>query len=174
MAQETTTLEAKVDRLLEMMEAERKRREALEELVQELSHLSRPVCWRMVEVFDDLERRSYFGFAREGLYVLDRIVTEFSEEDVRALGDHIVTILTTVRNMTQPEVLALANRALDTLRTEETDGRDLSTLALLRQLSDPEVKRGLARLIRVVTVLAEAPSAEEVASHPVTHEGGSR
>jgi uncharacterized protein YjgD (DUF1641 family) len=85
--------------------------------------------------------------------VLEKIVTEFDEEDVRALGDNIVTILTTVRNMTQPEVLSFANNAVTAIQPVEPV-ENVSTLQLLRSLSDPQVRKGMARLLNIVKTLA--------------------
>ncbi|MDX1811215.1 MAG: YkgJ family cysteine cluster protein, partial [Gammaproteobacteria bacterium] len=48
-----------------------------------------------------------------GIQMMDRIVTEFTEEDVQALSDNVVTILKTVRNMTQPDIMALANQSVE-------------------------------------------------------------
>ena len=56
-----------------------------------------------------LERKGYFGFARQGFYVMDQIVTSFSEEDVKQLGDNVVLILNTVKALTQPEMMNLVN-----------------------------------------------------------------
>ena len=50
-----------------------------------------------------MEREGYFAFARGGWRIVERIVTEFSEDDVNALGDNIVTILNTVK---QPDPTA--------------------------------------------------------------------
>jgi uncharacterized protein YjgD (DUF1641 family) len=80
---------------------------------------------------------------------------------VRALGDNIVTILTTVRNMTQPEVLALANNAIGAIREVPTDTKPLSTLALLKELNDPKVRMGLTRMLGMVKALADQPQEEQ-------------
>lgn len=109
-----------------------------------------------VEGLDRLEHLGYFTFARGGWQILDRIVQEFDEDDLDALGDNIVTILTTVRNLTQPEVLTLANNAITSIRDEpESDGKAPSAWALLRELRQPEVRKGLARMLNLVKSLAE-------------------
>ncbi len=134
------------------------RLEAAMGLADEMQLIGHQVFNNLVETLDELERKGYFAFMREGFYVLDRIVTEFSEEDVRALGDNIVPILATVRNMTQPEVLSLANNALAAIR-EPQEEQKLSTLGLLRELSDPKVKKGLARMLNMLKALADQPPA---------------
>lgn len=131
--------------------------EAGTDLLDEAQLLSKPLFARATHAIGQLDERGYLNFAREGLRVADRVATEFSAEDVRALGDNIVTILATVRNMTQPDLMALANRAADTLHEPATVAEDVSPWALLREMNDPQVRRGLARMLRVVKSLAEQP-----------------
>jgi uncharacterized protein YjgD (DUF1641 family) len=95
----------------------------------------------------------------EGWNIVERIVTEFSEEDVKALGDNIVTILGTVRTMTQPEILNLANNAIGAIEATPVEDEDISALGLLRELSDPQVRRGMARMLNIVKALADEPGA---------------
>lgn len=121
-------------------------------LLDELEPIGTQVFSTTVETLDRMERDGYFGFAQEGWRIVERIVTEFNEEDVRALGDNIVTILTTVRNMTQPEILALANNAISAINPQE-QVEDISTLRLIRELGDPRVRRGVTRLLNMVKAL---------------------
>jgi uncharacterized protein YjgD (DUF1641 family) len=127
------------------------------DLLGDVDKLGKPVFQTAVTTFDQLERKGYFRFAQESARIVDRIATEFSADDVRALGDNIVTILSTVRNMTQPDIMALANRAADTLHASEPAEGDTSMWALMRELGDPQMRRGLARMLRVVKTFAEQP-----------------
>jgi uncharacterized protein YjgD (DUF1641 family) len=111
----------------------------------------------VVETLDHLEREGYFAFARGGWYVVEQIVAEFDEEDIRALGDNIVTILKTVRNMTQPEIMALANNAVNAMRYDEPGDSQTSLLGLVRELGNPKVRKGFARLLNLVKVMADQP-----------------
>lgn len=133
------------------------RMEMVMSLVDEAQLLSKPVFSKAVQKLDELDRKGYFAFAQESAHILDRVVTEFSPEDVRALGDNVVTILSTVRNMTQPDIMALANNAVNTLHAPEPGDGDASPWALLREMNDPKVRKGLARMLRVVKTLADQP-----------------
>lgn len=124
-------------------------------LGQEISPLVKPVFNQSVEALNTLEQRGLFAFLRGLWYVADRVLTEFDEQDVRALGDNVVTILNTVRHMTQPEVLALANTTLEQLETP-VEGK-VSTWRLLRELNDPQVRLGLVRMLGVVKTFANTP-----------------
>ena len=131
------------------------RMESLMGLTDDFNRVGKQAFNVAVETLDRLERDGYFAFAQEAWKILERIVTEFSEEDVRALGDNIVTILTTARNMTQPEILSLADNAVEAMSAEAVAEDAPSTFKLLREFSDPQVRRGLARMLNVVKVLAD-------------------
>ena len=131
--------------------------EAVADLAEEGQVMGKRIFHQITMELDRLEREGYFGFARAGWEIMERIVTEFSEEDVHALGDNIVTILTTVRNMTQPEIMALANNAVGALQDETLDVKPVSTFGLLRELSKPETRIGMARLLNLVKALANSP-----------------
>jgi len=126
--------------------------ESLVELGEDLSRLSQPAFAQLVQKLDEIERKGYFAFASEGLYIVDRIVTEFDRDDVHALGDNIVTILKTVRSMTQPEVMSMVNRAVTQLEDPIDD--NISMWQLMRALRDPEVRKGMARMLNMMKSFA--------------------
>ncbi|MEN8172398.1 MAG: DUF1641 domain-containing protein [Chloroflexota bacterium] len=129
------------------------RMEALMGIADETELLGKQVFSTVVEKLDQLEHQGYFSFAQEGWKIAERIVTEFSDEDVQALGDNIVTILNTVRSMTQPEIMALANNAVGAMQEEIPQAEKVSTWGLMRELGNPKVRRGMARLINLLKAL---------------------
>jgi uncharacterized protein YjgD (DUF1641 family) len=134
------------------------RLEAVHGLAQEVELMGKPMFNQVVEWLDKMERDGYFDFARGGWKIMERIVSEFDEEDIDALGDNVVTILTTIRNMTQPEILAIANNAVGAISEEPAEiPQKVSTWMLLKEMSNPEVRRGLLRMLEVVKVLGEQP-----------------
>ena len=132
--------------------------EALMGITDEVELLGKQVFSTAVENLDQMERDGYFAFAREGWGILERIVAEFSEEDVKALGDNVVTILTTVRNMTQPEIMTMANNAIGAIQEVPPETETPSAISLLRELSNPKTRRGMARMINLLQVLDEQPN----------------
>jgi uncharacterized protein YjgD (DUF1641 family) len=83
----------------------------------------------------------------------DRIVTSFTEEDVRQLGENIVLILQTVKEMTQPQIMTMLRQTAHVVNDEEPV--DTSLFGIVRQLNDPAVKRGLAKTLQVLKSVAE-------------------
>lgn len=131
------------------------------ELGHEVTSLSGAGVAKLTEVLQAAEDKGYFMFAREGAAIADRIVSTYDEGDVRALGDNVVTILNAVKELTQPEVMALLNRtALTIQEVEDTPGAPPSMLSLVKSMRDPQTRRGLGRVLSMLhTVGAEsAPS----------------
>lgn len=129
---------------------------SLSELGHEVNSLSAAGMARLTDVLQTAEERGYFMFARQGAAIADRVVTAFDEEDVEALGDNVVTILNAVKELTQPEVMALVNRtALTIQEVEDTPIEPPSVLALLKSMRDPQTRRGLARVLSMLHTVGE-------------------
>lgn len=94
-----------------------------------------------------------------------RVAGSFTADDVDALGDNIVLILQTVRDMTQPEIMRMLRRTVQGVSEEETFGEveePPGLLALLRELRRPQARRGLNRLVHILGSLgAEEDTSKE-------------
>ena len=97
-------------RSLPKLEAMMAQLDSLSELLHTVNSLSGAGLAKVTDVLATADEKGYFVFAREGSRIADRVVTEFTEEDVQALGDNVVTILNAVKEMTQPEVMGLVQR----------------------------------------------------------------
>ncbi len=131
--------------------------EAIMGVSDEVEILGKQVFNSVVEQLDMLERKGYFAFANQGMEMMERIVTEFDQEDVTALSDNIVTILKTVRNMTQPDIMALANQSVDALRQPPAAAGPMSMWQLLKELSDPKVRIGMSRMLNLLKTMGDQP-----------------
>jgi uncharacterized protein YjgD (DUF1641 family) len=146
---------------------------SISELGHEVTSISGAGVAKLTEVLAAAEDKGYFMFARRGAAIADRIVTSYSEDDVEALGDNVVTILDTLKELTQPEVMALLNRTARTIQdVEETPTTPPSALALLRSMRDPQTRRGLGRVLAMLHTIGAQPheNPESGALH-VRHSG---
>ena len=97
---------------------------------------------------DKLDRRGYFLFFSETFRVLDNIITSFTIEDIQQLADNVVTILNTVKKLTQPDMLKVMDNAVEVFRNLNVEGvEEYSIWKAARELNTPEMKRGLGFLI---------------------------
>ena len=118
------------------------------DFVHDAAPLTKDMMTEATTALSEMERKGYFGFVRQGAYVLDQVVTSFGEEDVKQLGDNVVLILNTVKSLTQPEMLNMVNGLTAGFHAAEAEADagtlDTSLFGLMRQMRDPEVRRGLA------------------------------
>jgi len=114
-----------------------------------------------------IDQKGYFGFARSSLRIVDRIVTEFSEEDVDALGDNVVLILETIKEMTQPDVMAALYHMIEAVQRQQRriaaePQEPPSLFQLVRKMRDPEIRRGLGRALNTLSAVAEVDTTRPV------------
>jgi uncharacterized protein YjgD (DUF1641 family) len=147
---------ARIEAQLELLLLQAERREAelepLRDLAAEVGVMSVPVMTSLTDRVAAWEERGYLGFAHSSARVVDRIVTSFDEDDVEALGDNVALMLETVRDLTQPEILQLLRQTAGSVSHLDApfEGPPPSAFALLKQLRDPEVRRGLARMMELL------------------------
>ncbi len=110
-----------------------------------------------VDALATLEHKGYFVFARGGMQIMDNIVTSFSAEDVHLLGDNIVLILQTIKAMTQPEIMNFARNMAQAME-QQPEGAEIniSYRYLLQQMRNPDVRRGFALTMRVLSSIGKA------------------
>lgn len=126
------------------------------ELGADITSISGAGVAKLTEILQVAEDKGYFMFAREGAAIADKVVSSFDEDDVRALGDNVVTILNAVKELTQPEVMALLNRtALTIQEVEDSHIEPPSAFALLKSMRDPQTRRGLARVLSMLHTVGE-------------------
>ena len=105
--------------------------EAMAELAEEGQVMGKRIFHQVTVELDRLEREGYFDFARAGWRVADRMVHEFDAGDVDAIGERLVTALKTE----PPEKISLA--------------------ALMREMNDPKVRRGLYRALNLLKAIGD-------------------
>ena len=123
------------------------------DLVQTIGPLTDNAFGKVVDVLQAAEQKGYFTFAKGGMQIVDNVVTSFTEDDVRKLGDNVVLILNTVKDMTRPEIMGLVRSIVAQSEVEVAKPVNTSLPALLGQMRDPNVRRGLALTMRVMSVV---------------------
>jgi uncharacterized protein YjgD (DUF1641 family) len=143
-------LTEQVQLLVDEAEERRRLKESYSDLMHDLNPIASQGMESVTRAMVQAQERGYVDFARSGLGVVDRVVTNFTEEDVEALGDNVVLILETVKEMTQPEIMQMMRTTLHEVGEVEEDAVPPSVFALLRQMREPEVRRGLARMLALL------------------------
>ena len=114
------------------------------DLGKEVGPIANEVIIDFTKQMNVFEQKGYFSFIKEFGPVIDNIVTGFSPEDLRELSNNIVSILNTVKDMTQPEVLGTMQNAIKAFNSMETESvPSYSVWKLMRELNSPEMKKAL-------------------------------
>ncbi|MBI5324897.1 MAG: DUF1641 domain-containing protein [Ignavibacteriae bacterium] len=130
--------------------------ESARDFLDDAKVISKEIFQSLLLKFDEMDRAGYFQFSKEAFNVMDKIVTSFSPQDVKNLGDNIVMILNTIKNLTQPEMLTTVNNAVDIYKNMNMEkAGNISLFGLLRELNKPEMKQGLLFVTKLVKGMAE-------------------
>ena len=79
---------------------------------------------------------------------MDNIITHYSGEDVKLLADNVVTIMDTLKNITQPEMLQAMNNAVNVFQKLEVDNiPEYSIWKAMKEMRTPEMKKGIGFMI---------------------------
>jgi len=148
----------KLDEVARVTEDLSRQLESLHDLREDLVPIAHEGLMIAYRKLNALEQEGVIDFLRESSAVFRTIATTFSRQDVKALGDNVVHILETVRNLTQPEVLELADKTSKALR--DVPAEPLGRIGLMRSLRDPEVRRGLTMFLGVLRELGSEPGNE--------------
>ena len=130
--------------------------ESAKDFLEDASPLVRESIIDFMAKMDEFDRKGYFQFFNELQNVMDNVVTSFTVEDVKALGDNVVTILNTVKSLTQPDMLHSINNAVKVYNKLDIEiEENVSYFQLFKRMSTPEMRNGIAFGIKFLKSLAE-------------------
>jgi uncharacterized protein YjgD (DUF1641 family) len=134
--------------------------QGLSELGGEVTSLGSAGFAKAAETLAEVERKGYFAIVRGGATVADRVVAAYADEDFEVLGDNLVTLLGVAKHMATPEMTGLLDRTMVSLREGQSAHLDPpSSFALLKQLREPQTRRGIARSLELLRAIGAAPTA---------------
>ncbi|MHB1687777.1 MAG: helical membrane plugin domain-containing protein [Ignavibacteriaceae bacterium] len=123
--------------------------------LQDAAPLTRHSFIDLMNKLDEFDRKGYFQFIKELGNVVDKVVTSFTIDDVKNLGDNVVTILNTVKNLTQPDMLHAINNAVSVYKKLDIEiSENVSFFSLIKEINTPEMKKGLAFGIKFLKSMA--------------------
>ena len=130
--------------------------ESAKDFIEDATPLVRESIIDFMAKMDEFDRKGYFRLMKEMENVIDNVVTSFTVEDVRALGDNAVTILNTVKSLTQPDMLNAINNAVSVYTKLDIEiEENVSYFQLFKRMNTPEMRNGIAFGIKFLKSLAE-------------------
>ena len=122
--------------------------ESANDLVKDISPVLHQIGLDGIHMMNEFEQKGYFDFMREAMKIMDNVVTHFSVEDVRLLAGNAVSILETVKNLTQPDMLKAINSGLVVYKSIEIeDVEEYSMWKAIKAMNSKEMRKGLGFMI---------------------------
>lgn len=136
--------------------------ESANDFLQDATPIFHQVGLDAIHKINELDKKGYIDFFKEMGKVFDNVVTHFSKDDIRELADNVVTILDTIKSMTQPDMLLAMNNAITVYKNLETTNiPEYSVWKAMKELRTPEMKRGLGFMISFLKNLSKEETQNE-------------
>ncbi len=130
--------------------------ESVNDFMKDASPVINQMGLDAISKFAEFEQKGYLDFARELISITDNIVNHFTVQDVRDLADNIVTILETVKNLTQPDMMGAMNNALTVFKNMDTENiPEYSMWKAFRTMQSKEMKKSIGFMITFLKNLSE-------------------
>lgn len=128
--------------------------ESIMDLVQTVGPLTDQAFEKITDLLQAAEHKGYFALARGGVKIADNVAASFTAADMERMGDSMAPMLGLVKDVTRPEVITLLGGVVADVEVEVAKPvTNSSLLALLGQMRDPEVRRGLILMLRILRVI---------------------
>jgi hypothetical protein len=114
--------------------------ESFMDLAQTAGPLANSVFEKVTDQLEIAEQRGYFALAKGGAHAVDRVASSLAPADLDCLANNAVVVLAAFQGMCRPVESA-------------------SLRSLLRQTRDPDVRRGLAVVMRMLSAIGAGAGA---------------
>lgn len=129
------------------------------DLMKDVGPIANEVIIDATKTLHEFEQKGYFEFMKEFGAIIDNIVTHYDINDVRMLADNVVTIMDTVKNLTQPDMLKSIDTAVKVFANMETENvPEYSIFKVIREINKPEMKKAWGFLFTFLKNMSSNPN----------------
>ena len=130
--------------------------ESFNDLAKDMGPITKEVGIDTIKKLHEFEQKGYFEFFKELAGVMDNIVANYSPEDLRELSNNVVTIMETLRGLTQPEILNAVNHAANNYKNMDKENiEEYSLWKTFRSLNSKEMKQGMGFIMTFMKELSK-------------------
>lgn len=136
--------------------------ESGKDLLADLTPIVQQVGLDSIHMMNNLEKKGYFEFIQQSMKIMDNIVTHFTTDDLQSLADNVVTILETIKSLTQPEMLKTINNSLTVYKSIQIrDIEEYSLFRALREMNSKEMRTGIGFMITFLKNISKETNATQ-------------
>ncbi len=130
--------------------------ESLNDFMKDAVPVMHQVGLDAIHQMNDLNEKGYVDFFKELIKVVQNIIEHFSPTDVKDLADSAVSILETIKSLTQPDMLSAINNAVTIFKNlDPKDVEQYNIWKLMREFNKPEMKRGIGFAVTFLKKMAQ-------------------
>jgi len=130
-----------INQVIELMES-------TTDLLKDVKPITQDLIINFIYKVEELEQKGYLEFIKESTKIIDNVIKHFGTEDVGDLANNIVTILATIKNLTQPEMMTAMNNAVMVYKNMDYENiPEYSMWKAFREMNTPEMKKGIGFII---------------------------
>ncbi len=131
------------------------------DLWQTMEPLLKSSVPNLINYMDGLEQRGVFRTYTAMLEVRAKVAANYGPEEIAAMGDGFVMLLSLLKKLSQPEVMQFIERFTDIpLELELEKSKPVGPLSLLAGLRQEEVKQGLGVMLELIKGLGTVKGAQ--------------
>ena len=122
--------------------------ESANDFMKDIVPIVNQIGFDTIAKFVEFEKKGYLDFFKEFVTITDKIVGNYTKEDIKQLSGNIETILEIIKNITQPEMLELTNNTLTSIKNVDT--QNVPTYSLwktYKEIKSPEMKKGIGFML---------------------------
>jgi len=124
------------------------------DFVQNAEPLLKLTVPQIILFLDDLEKKGVFRLLDSSLEILKNLGQAFSAEDLKQIGEGIVTLSGAVKKLTEPRAVAFMERAAQIPgRVDPSHAREVGLFGMLGAMGDSEIKQGMGVLLELTRAL---------------------
>jgi len=133
--------------------------ESFNDLAKDVGPITKEIGIDTIKKLHEFEQKGYFEFFRELTGVMDKLVENYSPEDIRELSNNMGTIMEIVRGLTQPEMLHAVNHAVSVYHNMDKENvEEYSLWKTFRTLNSREMKKGIGFIMTFLKQLNTEPN----------------
>jgi uncharacterized protein YjgD (DUF1641 family) len=129
--------------------------ESMFSLVEDAMPLGKDAFLKAIAMLDELERKGYFALASGGMEVMDKVAGNLTADDFRQFSESMPVIIELFKTLSQPEILAFGRRAATAAQQVDESALHTSLPALLGQMNDPQVRKGMAYTLQILKKVSQ-------------------
>ena len=121
--------------------------ESTRDFIADFTMVSKNLFNDIILKLDDLDKKGYFDLLRESEQLLDTFVASVSVDDLKRLNETIPPLASIMSTLSKPELVNKLSIAVQTFDSYSFDQRKASLLSLLKEMSRPEVLKGMLYML---------------------------